>query len=76
MVGTAIDMLNLEALVLILQPFLKTKGFQQTIGEKFFLHEKKIEWRLTFALPKLGLIDIDFFFSLKIDKIPNLEDPA
>ena len=55
-------MLNLETLVLILHPFLKTKGLQQTIGEKFLLHEKQIEWRLSFALPKLGLIDIDFFF--------------
>ena len=69
-------MLNLETLVLILHPFLKTKGLQQTIGEKFLLHEKQIEWRLSFALPKLGLIDIDFFFSFKINKIPNLEDPA
>ena len=74
MVGATIDMLILEVLVLILHPFLKTKGLQQTIGEKFLLHEKKKEWYLSFALPKLGLIDIDF--SLKINKIPNLEDLA
>ena len=41
MVGATIDMLNLEALVLILHPFLKTKGLQQTIGENSFSMKRK-----------------------------------